>query len=234
MLSNKWINMTDTLIDNLSIDCVIFGFDNEELKILCIKRNTEPDLGMMALPGGFVYLQEDLDKAPARRLKDLTGLTNVYMKEVGTFGNVNRYPLRRVITIAYYALIKISDYVIHAGEDAQEATWIPVKQVPKMVFDHNTIFTAALLKLRERVRMEPIGFNLLPEKFTITELQTLYEQILDTKFDKRNFRKKLAKMNLLIDTNEKQQNVSHRAAKLYSFDTKVYESLIKKGFVFDL
>ncbi|HRS19338.1 MAG TPA: NUDIX domain-containing protein, partial [Bacteroidales bacterium] len=190
--------MEDTLIDNLSIDCVIFGFDNEELKILCIKRNTEPDFGMMALPGGFVYLQEDLDKAPARRLKDLTGLTNVYMKEVGTFGNVNRYPLRRVITIAYYALIKISDYVIHAGEDAQEATWIPVKQVPQMVFDHNKILEAALTKLRERVRMEPIGFNLLPEKFTITELQTLYEQILDTKFDKRNFRKKLAKMNLLI------------------------------------
>jgi 8-oxo-dGTP diphosphatase len=103
-----------------------------------------------------------------------------------------------------------------------------------MVFDHNKILEAALTKLRERVRMEPIGFNLLPEKFTITELQTLYEQILDTKFDKRNFRKKLAKMNLLIDTNEKQQNVSHRAAKLYRFDKKVYESLIKKGFVFDL
>lgn len=226
--------MDDTLIDNLSIDCVIFGFDNEELKILCIKRNTEPDFGMMALPGGFVYLHEDLDKAPAHRLKDLTGLSDVYMNEVGTFGKTNRFPLRRVITIAYYALVKISDYTIQPGKDAQEAVWIPVKNIPKLVFDHNEIFNAALVKLRERVRMEPIGFNLLNERFTITELQTLYEQILDTNFDKRNFRKKLAKMNLLIDTNEKQKNVSHRAAKLFRFDTKVYEKLIKKGFVFDL
>lgn len=226
--------MEDTLIDNLSIDCVIFGFDNGELKILCIKRNTEPDMGKMALPGGFVYLHEDLDKSPARRLKDLTGLTDVYMKEVGTFGKTNRYPLRRVITIAYYALVKISDYIIHAGEDAQEAVWIPVKEIPQMVFDHNEIFEAALTKLRERVRIEPIGFNLLHEKFTITELQTLYEQILDTSFDKRNFRKKLANMNLLVDTNEKQTNVSHRAAKLYRFDEAVYEKLKTKGFIFDL
>jgi len=226
--------MEDTLIDNLSIDCVIFGFDNEELKILCIKRNTEPDFGKMALPGGFVYLHEDLDKSPARRLKDLTGLTDVYMKEVGTFGCVDRYPLRRVITIAYYALVKISDYTIQPGQDAQEARWISVKDLGQLVFDHNEIFNAALLKLRESVRMEPIGFNLLNERFTITELQTLYEKILDSTFDKRNFRKKLAKMNLLIDTNEKQKNVSHRAAKLYRFDTKVYEKLIKKGFVFDL
>lgn len=226
--------MEDTLIDNLSIDCIVFGFDNGELKTLCIKRNTQPDMGKMALPGGFVYLHEDLDKAPARRLKDLTGLSNIYMKEVGTFGKIDRYPLRRVITIAYYALLKVSDYTIQAGQDAQEARWIPVKEIPRMVFDHNEIFEVALVKLRERVRVEPIGFNLLNEKFTITELQTLYEQILDTEFDKRNFRKKLANMNLLVDTNEKQVNVSHRAAKLYRFDKKVYEKLITKGFTFDL
>lgn len=223
-----------TIIDNLSIDCVIFGFEKGSLKTLFIKRNTEPHKGMMSLPGGFIYLDEDIDTAPARRLQDLTGLNNLYLKEVGAFGKVSRYPNRRVITIAYYALVNILDYNITAGIDAQEAVWIPVTETPKLVFDHNEIFNAALLKLREQVRVEPIGFNLLDEKFSISELQTLYEEILDTKFDKRNFRKKLAKMNLLVDTHEKQTKVSHRAAKLYSFDTQTYENLKKKGFIFDL
>lgn len=222
------------MIDNLSIDCVVFGFDNGELKTLFIKRNTEPGMGMMALPGGFIGLNEELDDAPARRLRELTGITNIYMQQVCTFGELDRFPLRRVITIAYYALIKIDDYSILPGKDAQEAQWISVKNVPPMPFDHRKIFDAALEKLRERVRMEPIGFNLLPEKFTISQLQHLYEAILDKTFDKRNFRKKLAKMNLLIDLKEKQKNVSHRAANLYKFDETIYDNLKKKGFVFDL
>lgn len=226
--------MEQEIIDNLSIDCVIFGFDKGELKTLFIKRNTEPCKGMMSLPGGFIYINENLTDAPARRLKDLTGMDNIFMREAGTFGDIHRYPERRVITIAYYALIKISDYTIRAGEDAQEATWISVDNIPEMPFDHTKIFEAALNKLRKHVRSEPIGFNLLPQKFTITELQTLYEAILDTTFDKRNFRKKLAKMNLLVDLQEKQKNVSHRAANLYSFDKKIYEQLLEKGFTFDL
>jgi ADP-ribose pyrophosphatase YjhB (NUDIX family) len=226
--------MEEELINNLSIDCVIFGFDEGELKTLFIKRNTEPCKGMISLPGGFVGIDEELDAAPARRLKELTGIENLFMKQVHTFGEVNRYSLRRVITIAYYALIKITDYNIHAGADAIDAQWISVKDVPLMPFDHNAIFTTALDTLRQHVRMEPIGFNLLPEKFTITELQSLYESILDTKFDKRNFRKKLAKMDLLVDTYQKQINVSHRAANLYQFEEKTYQKLLKKGFIFDL
>jgi len=221
------------MIDNLSIDCVIFGFDGE-LKTLFIRRNTEPGLGMMSLPGGFVELDEPLDASPVRRLKELTGISNLFLRQVGAFGEVDRYPLRRVITIGYYALVKISDYTIQPGVDAQEARWISVKEVPELPFDHRLIFDAAVDKLREMVRIEPIGFNLLPEKFTITDLQNLYESILDTTFDKRNFRKKLAKMNLLVDLKEKQTNVSHRAANLYKFDEKIYQKLIKKGFVFDL
>jgi len=228
------IKMEEELINNLSIDCVIFGFDEGELKTLFIKRNTEPGYGMMALPGGFVGIKEELDAAPARRLKDLTGIENLFMRQFYTFGEVGRFPLHRVITIAYYALVKISHYKLNVGEDAQECCWISVKDVPNMPFDHRQIFDAALIKLREQVRMEPIGFNLLPEKFTITELQSLYESILDTKFDKRNFRKKLAKMNLLVDTKQKQKNVSHRAANLYKFDEKTYQKLLKKGFTFDL
>jgi len=226
--------MSEELIDNLSIDCVVFGFDNSELKTLFIKRNTDPCKGMMSLPGGFVGINEDLDAAPARRLKDLTGIENLFMRQFHTFGELNRYPVHRVITIAYYALVKISDYNLFVGEDAQECCWISVKEVPELPFDHRIIFNAAFDKLQEQVRIEPIGFNLLPEMFTITELQNLYEAILDTKFDKRNFRKKLAKMNLLVDTKKKQINVSHRAANLYKFDEKTYQKLIKKGFVFDL
>lgn len=221
-------------IDNLSIDCVIFGFKDRQLKALLIERNIEPARNMMALPGGFIEIDEELDDASKRILQNMTGLLDVYMEQVHTFGAVNRYPLRRVITIAYYALIKIEDYELQPGSEASNAHWIPVQDIPELSFDHGTILQYALDKLRNKVRHEPIGFNLLPEKFTISEIQTLYEAILNTSFDKRNFRKKLAKMNLLIDLNEKQENVAHRAAKLYSFDQQVYEKLKEKGFTFDL
>ncbi|MFO7869637.1 MAG: NUDIX domain-containing protein [Bacteroidales bacterium] len=221
------------LIDNLSIDCVIFGFDNEQLKALFIKRNTEPCKGMMSLPGGFVYVNEDLIDVPARRLQDLTGIKDVFLREVGVFGNKDRYPERRVITIAYYALVNISDYSLQIGEDAQDVRWIAVDEIPELPFDHYEIFNAALVKLRKHVRYEPIGYNLLPKKFTITQLQTLYECILNKKIDNRNFRKKLAKIGILTDVKEKQKNVSHRAATLYSFNKKKYEKLLDKGYTFD-
>lgn len=221
------------IIENLSIDCVIFGFDEGKLKALLIKRNTDPCKGMMSLPGGFVYVDEDLIHAPARRLHDLTGLKDVFLREIGVFGKIDRYPLRRVITIGYYALIKISDYNIHVGEDAQEVQWVSVNELPELPFDHAEIFDEALIKLRKHVRYEPIGYNLLPEKFTITQLQTLYEVILNKQIDNRNFRKKLAKIGFLNDLKEKQKNVSHRAANLYSFDKVKYETLVEKGYTFD-
>lgn len=221
-----------TEIDNFSIDCVIFGFDEGELKALFIKRNTEPDFGKMALPGGFVFLDEDLDAAPMRRLYDLTGLTDIYMKQVGSFGRTDRYPLRRVITVVYYALVRVSDYSMKVGQDALELHWIPVNQIPELAFDHKELFDAALTKLQEQVRIDPIIFNLLPKDFSLSELQEVYETVTMSKFDKRNFRKKIIGLDILRDTGKKQNNVSHRAARLYRFDKKAYQKMLQRGQMF--
>ncbi|MCQ2608192.1 MAG: NUDIX domain-containing protein [Bacteroidales bacterium] len=221
-------------IDNFSIDCVIFGFDKSELKALLIKRNTEPDFGKLALPGGFVYLDEDLDAAPLRRLYDMTGLTDIYMKQVGTFGKTDRYPLRRVITVVYYALVRVSNYSIKMGQDASEVHWVSVKDMPDLAFDHRELFDVALKKLQEQVRIDPIIFNLLPKEFSLSELQDVYEAITMQKFDKRNFRKKVLGFNFLVDTEKKQSNVSHRAARLYMFDKKAYQKMVQRGQMFTI
>ena len=172
--------------------------------------------------------------APALRLKELTGIENLFLRQFYAFGDLHRYHPQRVITIAYFALVKISDYKLNVVEDAMECCWISVNNLPELPFDQFTILQVGLNTLRERVKMEPIVFNLLPEKFTISELQNVYEAILEKKFDKRNFRKKMVKMNILIDTNLKQKNVSHRAANLYKFDAKNYQKLLNRGFRFDL
>ncbi|MCQ2960066.1 MAG: NUDIX domain-containing protein [Bacteroidales bacterium] len=221
-----------TEISNFSIDCVIFGFDKGELKALLIKRNTEPDFGKLGLPGGFVYLDEDLDAAPIRRLHELTGLTDIYMKQVGTFGKTDRYPIRRVITVVYYALVRVSDYSMKIGEDALELHWVPVNQMPELTFDHNDLFNAALTTLQEQVRIDPIIFNLLPKDFSLSDLQIVYETVTMQKFDKRNFRKKILNLGILHDTGKKQNNVSHRAARLYRFDKKAYQKMLKRGQMF--
>lgn len=221
-----------TEIDNFSIDCVIFGFDKGELKALFIKRNTEPDFGQMALPGGFVYLDEDLDAAPMRRLYDLTGLTNIYMKQVGTFGKLDRYPTRRVITVVYYALVRVSDYSMKVGPDASELHWISVNNVPKLAFDHRELFDAALAKLQEQVHIDPILLKLLPKEFSLSDLQEVYEAVTLESFDKRNFRKRMLNLGVFHDTGRKQKNVSHRAARLYRFDKKAYKKMLKRGQMF--
>jgi 8-oxo-dGTP diphosphatase len=221
-------------LDSISIDCIIFGFNESELKILLIKRAGEPLKGEWALPGGFVEPNEDLDVAAKRILQELTGLSNIYMNQLHTFGDVERYPIRRVISIAYYALIKINDYNINAAADAKEAIWHPVANAPKLVFDHNKILNAGIEKLKEEVKFHPIGFELLPKKFTLSELQNLYEAILNKTLDKRNFRKKILSMNLLIKLNESQKGVAHRAARLYKFDKSRYLELKSKGFNFEV
>lgn len=221
-------------IDNFSIDCVIFGFDEGKLKALFIKRNTEPDFGRMALPGGFVYLDEDLEAAPMRRLYDLTGLKNIFLKQVGTFGKTDRYPLRRVITVVYYALVRVADYSMRVGDDALELHWIPVNEVPQMAFDHNELFEAALTNLQEQVHTTPIIFNLLPKFFSLSELQEVYEAVTMQKFDKRNFRKKILKSTIVKDSGKVQSNVDHRAAKLYKFDIAAYNKLLRKGLFFSV
>lgn len=225
------MNAPSNFINNISIDSVIFGYAENELKILLIKREVEPSKGMFALPGGFIHDDEQLDHAAVRILKEHTGVEDIYLEQARAFGEVERFPLRRVITIAYFALIKIGDYGIAESENAE---WFSMSELPDLPFDHERLVKYCFDKLKKRIRVKPIGFNLLPEKFSLTEFQNLYEVILETELDKRNFRKKLLKMNLLTDLNEKQQNVAHRAAKLYKFDEINYEKLKTSGFSFDI
>ena len=217
-----------------TVDNVIFGFDEGDLKILLIKRGEEPFKDKWALPGYFVYSDEDLDMAAQRVLDELTGLKNVYLEQVRTFGAVGRHPLGRVITVAYYSLVKISDYKVQAASIAQKAKWHSIARLKDLAFDHSEILDACFQRLKRRVRSRPVGFELLPPKFTLTELQHLYESILETELDKRNFRKKILSMNLLVDLQETQEGVAHRPARLYKFDRRKYEEFLANGYIFDL
>jgi len=221
-------------MNDLSIDSVIFGFEDQQLTILLYQRAIEPEIDKWALPGGFIKRDEDLDHAAARILEEITNVDNIYMEQINAFGAVDRYPLERVITIGFYALINPGKHNIVPGTGAKTARWFNINKMPKLVFDHMEIFDYALDKLRKKVRYAPIGFELLPEKFTLTMIQKLYEAVLGIEFDVRNFRKKLLKMNLLIKLDEKQDGVAHRAANLYKFDKAIYRELTDKGFIFDL
>ncbi len=218
----------------LSVDCVIFGFDNNELKVLLIRSKMDPFVGKWSVIGDMITVEEDLDIAAQRILNYRTGMKNVFLKQAKTFGSPYRHPLGRVVTIAYYALIKIEDFQLQTEEIQNEAHWHKLSEVPSLAFDHNSILDFSLKILRKQVREKPIGFELLPEKFTLGQLQILYESILGQDIDKRNFRKKILKMKILIDHEELQQNVAHRPAKLFSFDRERYLELKKKGWVFDL
>lgn len=217
-----------------TVDNVIFGFEEGSLQVLLIKRNIEPALGEWALPGNFVEPNEALDDACGRVLEQLTGVRNVYLEQVRTFGKVDRHPYGRVITVAYYSLVKSSDFELFPSSIARKAKWQPVSEIDKLPFDHNEILQACLERLKLRVRARPVGFELLPPKFTLTELQNLYEAILETELDKRNFRKKILSMDLLVDLNELQEGVAHRPAKLYQFDENKYEIFLAEGYAFEL
>ncbi len=167
-------------------------------------------------------------------MRDLTGVKDIFLEQLKAFGDVNRFPDQRVVTVAYYSLIKEENYNLVPGFTASDAKWVAVDQLPELIYDHAEIVDFGKNHLRHKVRHEPIGFNLLPKKFTLLQLQELYETLLGTKLDKPNFRRKVLKMNFLVNLNEKQQNVSHRAANLYQFDQEVYIELKKKGFVFDV
>jgi len=217
-----------------SVDNVIFGFDGGDLKVLLIQRGAPPYKGKWALPGDLVYPNEDIDTAAERVLEQLTGLKGVYLEQVKAFGAVNRHPLGRVITIAYYSLVKTNDFQPTPASFAQSAQWHSVGTVEELAFDHNQILQSCLTQLKQKVRIAPIGFELLPPKFTLTELQHLYEAILETELDKRNFRKKILSMNLLHDLDEIQSGVAHRPAKLYQFDQERYTRFLEEGYTFDI
>ena len=218
----------------LTVDCVVFGFNEGELKVLLIERGLEPFKGRWALPGGFVRVEETLDAAARRELAEEADLSNVFLEQLYTFGTVDRDPRERVVSVAFYALVKLSEHSAKAATDAANARWFPVSEVPKLAFDHTAILETAMERLKGKVRYQPIGFELLPPKFTLSQLQHLYEAVLGTELDKRNFRKKVLGFDLLVALKETQMLGRHRPAQLFRFDADKYEKLKKRGFNFEI
>lgn len=219
----------------VAIDSIIFGFNENDLdlKILLLKRNFEPEKGKWSLMGGFVSSEESLDNAAKRIVTQLTGLEDVYMEQLFAFGNVGRDTGGRIISIAYFSLIKINDHDLKLAKE-HGAFWISLSELPELIFDHTEMVEKALRKLRIRAQTQPIGFELLPEKFTIPQLQRLYEAIYQLPFDKRNFRRKLLSMELLEKMDEKEKETSKKGAYYYKFNQTKYEKLIQKGFNFEM
>lgn len=227
-------NKLKSIVNNLSVDCVVFGFENNKLEVLLIKRKRNPEKGSWALPGGFVLKTETLDQAAVRILEETSNVKNIYLEQVHTFSSIDRFPLRRVISVAYFALVDPEKHFTKPGIDTTDVKWHQVNSKIEFPFDHAEIFQQALKQLKQRVRTKPIGFELLPKKFSLTELQKLYECILGVSLDKRNFRKRILSYKMLIPLDDFQKGVSHRAARLYKFDSKAYQKLRKNGFNFQL
>lgn len=217
-----------------SVDCVIFGYHERQLKVLLIERGTEPFENFWALPGDLVYPYEDLDSAATRVLNDLTSLSDVPIRQVHTFGKVNRHPLGRVITVGYMALVETTELKPQASSWAKNTKWHSVKRLPKLAFDHREILNDALNKLREVAQAEPIWHKVLPQKFTMTQLQEFFETLLEKELDKGNFRKKAQELKFLVKLDEAQKNVKHRPSLLYKYDDKKYQDLKNKRNYFQL
>ena len=218
----------------LTVDVVVFALDADDLQVMLIQRGLPPFAGRWALPGGFVRGEETLDAAAQRELQEESGLKGIFLEQLYTFGDVRRDPRERVVTVAYYALVNLAGHDVRASTDARQAAWFPVGEVPDLAFDHRRIIDAALERLRGKLRYQPIGFELLPEQFTLRQLQHLYEIVLGRPLDKRNFRKKVLSMGILKDTREIETDVAHRAAPLYRFDERAYERMTKRGFLFEI
>jgi ADP-ribose pyrophosphatase YjhB (NUDIX family) len=212
----------------VALDCIIFGFDRSGLKLLLIKRDFEPEKDKWSLMGGFLQRDESLDDAAYRINHKLTGLENVYLEQLYGFGEVDRDPVERTVSIAYYALINIREHDKELVEK-YSARWFPIDDLPDLIFDHEDMVEAAKSRLRYRASHEPVGFELLPEKFTMPELQILYEAIYETKLDKRNFRRRILSMDVLIKADEKQKKYSKKGAYLYKFNEEKYRSKVNNG-----
>lgn len=210
----------------LSVDCVIFGFDENKLKVLLMRSDLKKYQSKWSLLGDLVKPDEDLDTSAYRILKQRTGIDDVYLEQVHTFGEINRHPGGRVVTVAYCSLINIQHHKLKTLDN--ELHWHDVANVKDLAFDHKKIFDFSLKRLQKRVQEHPLGFSLLPNKFSLRELQNLYEAILSIKLDRRNFRKKFFSMEILTDMDEIEQNVPHRPGKLYRFDRSKYEMKKKK------
>lgn len=218
----------------VTVDCVVFGLDDADLKVLLIERDREPFAGRWALPGGFVEPDETLEQAALRELAEETGVSKLYLEQLYSFGDPGRDPRDRVITVAYYALVRRLDHAPRAASDARAVGWFPASRCPPLAFDHREIVAMARQRLQAKVRYQPVGFELLPRKFTLSQIQRVYEAVLERPLDKRNFRKKLLGTGVLSELQELQRDVAHRAARLYQFDEKKYRRLIKQGFHFEV
>ncbi len=216
-----------------SVDCVIFGYHAGDLKVLLIQRGVEPYENFWALPGDLVYPHEDLDDSAHRVLNELTSVDDVEMTQVHTFGAVNRHPLGRVITISYMALVEISELNPHAANWAKKTQWHSVKKIPKLAFDHQEILSYAVERLKTLVLEEPIWTKVIPTKFTITDVQMVFETILERKYDKGNFRKKAAQMKFLKKLDETEIGVRHRPSLLHSFDARQFKRFRESGLVME-
>lgn len=216
----------------VATDCIIFGFDAGNLKLLLFKRRVAPLQGEWSLIGSFVKLDEDVSAAAERVLEEITGLSNVFMEELKVYGAADRDPGYRCISVGQYALIRLNDYDRKLVEE-HGAVWHDVNALPELVLDHGQMVQDALEKLKIKVRFRPIGIELLPEKFTIPQLQSVYEAILQKELDTRNFRKKILSYDLLIKLDEKDKTSSKRGAYLYKFDHKRYHKLLKQGYDFE-
>jgi 8-oxo-dGTP diphosphatase len=212
----------------VTTDCVIFGFDGERLQVLLIERGIEPFKGRWAFPGGFIKMDETAEEGALRELKEETGMENAFIQQFHTFSNPLRDPRERVITIAFYALVRIQE--VKGGDDAASARWFPLDEIPALAFDHDHMLRMATQRLRQEIHFHPIGFELLPEKFTLRELQSLYEAILGITFDRRNFAKKMLHLEILNELDETVWPTPKREAKLFSFNAGKYEELKRKGF----
>ena len=201
---------------------------------MLIKRRDEPFADAWALPGGFVDMEETTEVAARRELEEETGVKDLFLEQLYTFSGVDRDPRGRVISIAYFALVKPSELELKAGDDAKEAAWFDTEKLPRLAFDHKEIVKTARLRLEGKVRYQPIGFELLPRKFTLGELQRMYQYILGRELDKRNFRRAILKMGILDELDEKQAGVSHRPSRLYRFNKSEYKRLVKAGFNFEI
>ncbi|WP_291961174.1 NUDIX hydrolase [Maribacter sp.] len=217
----------------LAVDCIIFGFYQEELKILVVKRDFEPAMGEWSLIGGFLKQKENLNDAASRILKRLTGLNNIYMEQVHSYSKVDRDPKERTISVSYFALIDIAH---HCKDILKEnpIKWFNLKDMPSLIFDHNKMVKDAITLLRNRITNKPVGFELLPEKFTMRQLQKMYEAILDTELDKRNFINKFNSFDLLRKLNEKDMSSSKKGAFLFKFDEDKYQKKLEEGFCFKI
>lgn len=212
----------------VTTDCAIFGFDGSNLQILLIKRGIEPYKGKWALPGGFLNPDESAEAGALRELKEETGIESAYIEQFHTYSEPNRDPRERVITIAHLALIKLQE--VKGGDDAADARWFPIDEVPQLAFDHDAILRDAISHLRERMHFHPIGYDLLPDKFTLKELQNLYESVLGVRFDRRNFAKKMLHLGILTRLEETVWPTPKREANLFQFNIAKYEELKQRGF----